>query len=372
MIPSVFSIIISMVVLGNDTVVLRDGLGELKGNVLASDDSSLRLQSDDESLMQIPWDQVRRIEFGSESLLQEQLAARLERAEKIWRARSRLQRGDYTLAEPLFAALFMASPDRTSETDLIIAEGLLRCRLERGSMEESILPSLEVARLARLGVRTDRYEDLLPVSDLDQPLCHYLPPVWVNKSKLTRLARELREWDAGGDQQLAEVAKQYVFLVEHPSGFLEIDPRVGFESSIPLEKGDGSELLRLAILSRDSSPDERRRSRILLRSKLNRGPVWQDAWLHFMLGISLLHEEGDGLRRQGLVELAWLPAKYANEQPYLSGVAMAMMADELARQGNLDSARLLLGELRAQFSHHPVFNSDDFLSGDWIKGDSDR
>ncbi len=357
-----------------DVVVLRDGLDNRTGTVLASDDGSLRLQDANGQLVQITWDRVRDIELGSGSPLQDQLRNRLDRATRIWRARSRLQRGDHALAEPLFAELFKADPKRVSETDLIIAEGLLRCRLERGAMEDALVPALEVGRLVRQGVATDRYADLVPVHDSDHSVCHFLPPVWVDESKVPRLVRQLESWDSGGDRTLSNVAAQYRYLLENPRGVIAM-PSNEVEGSADAADGESpgdSELLRWSILSRNESPDVRRRTRATMQSRLDRQPGWRKAWLHFLLGVSLLQEDGDGLRRQGLVQLAWLPARYWNEQPYLSGIAMAIMADELALQGDVDSARRLSAELRERFPDHPVFNSANYMTGEWTEGDTIR
>lgn len=353
----------------SDTVVLRDGLGEQTGRLLASDDGALRLQVDEDELVQIPWDQIREIRMGDGSPLQDQLRSRLERARKIWRARSRLQRGDHALAEPLFAELFKADPGRVTETDLIIAEGLLRCRLERGAMEDALVPALEVSRLLRLGVRTNRYSDLVPVADAEQPLCHYLPPIWVDDSKISRLIRDLNEWRSGGDAGLSKVADQYGFLLRNPAGLIAVDQPLDSTSATG-EEEIGSELLLWSMQSREDRPDVRRRTRQAMKTRLGRCPDWERAWLHFLLGMSLLQEDGDGLRRQGLVQLAWLPARYANEQPYLSGIAMAIMARELAREGDVDSARLVIGELREQLPNHPVFSSPSYRLDDWMEGDT--
>ena len=51
---------------------------------------------------------------------------------------------------------------------------------------------------------------------------------------------------------------------------------------------------------------------------------------------------------------------------------MAIMADELARQGDVDSARLLSAELKERFPDHPVFSSGNYMTGEWIEGDMIR
>ncbi|MEE2908016.1 MAG: hypothetical protein VX527_09320 [Planctomycetota bacterium] len=87
---------------------------------------------------------------------------------------------------------------------------------------------------------------------------------------------------------------------------------------------------------------------------MNRSDDWKQPWLRYFMGMSLLQEPGEGLRRQGLVELAWLPAQHGSEHPYLAGAAMAIMARELAKQGEQDAAARLEKELRTRFANHPA------------------
>lgn len=93
----------------------------------------------------------------------------------VWRAVSRLERGDLPAAEALFESLFQtmqsrpptpprsavlgASPDVASSlesigsgpTSAVICEGVLRCRLARGAHAGSIIAYLEWVRAARRG-----------------------------------------------------------------------------------------------------------------------------------------------------------------------------------------------------------------------------
>ena len=345
-----------------DVVVLRDGQGELTGTIQASDDSALRIETLDGKRRQVAWDVIRAVRFDSAVATPGSMTERMKRAEDIWRARSRLQRGDAALAEPIFERLFVASPERRGETDLIIAEGLLRSRLNRGAILEAYLPALETARLRRLGIKSDRYDDLVPVYDEATSLCVFLAPPWTDQVSTTRLIQQLEQWKSGGDERLANIAEGYRILAEHAGG--TIPDSVETPSSETETGGGDSSLpnvLRLAIESRRASSTARRSAQGDLRHQLSRRDDWQEPLFRYMLGTSLLLEPGEGLRRQGLVELAWLPARHGRSHPYLAGVALAIMARELAAQGDLKAAMRLEAELKRTYPNHPVNRTSDPL-----------
>ena len=90
----------------------------------------------------IPWDQVRSIDGLEDPTLKASWPQWQAVAEDLWRARTRLQRGDRTLSAPLFEKHFerLAAAPEGSELGLIVSEGLLRSRLPSGEIE-SLLPA---------------------------------------------------------------------------------------------------------------------------------------------------------------------------------------------------------------------------------------
>ena len=84
----------------------------------------------------VGWDRVREVTGP----LAGEAAKFAATADKAWRARVRLERGDWVAAEPLFEELFTTYRDRTGPTALMAAGGLLRCRLARGGQTAAVEP----------------------------------------------------------------------------------------------------------------------------------------------------------------------------------------------------------------------------------------
>ena len=337
-----------------DIVVLQDGVGSHVGTIMASDESSLRLETQSGERMTLPWDIIKSVTFDDATLEPSSMKDRLERADRIWRARKRLQRGDAALAEPEFERLFDPSPARRGETDLIIAEGLLRCRLNRGALAEAIVPALETARLRSLKLETNRFDELAPIHDAESELCLYLPPAWPEDQSVARQIKQVAQWESGGNDDLSAMADRYLRLLElHEQNLTGEMPQGDLlDSSHP-----GVGLLDLAIESRSDDPATRRSARNKLDQRLASRESWEDPWLRYMLGVSMLHESGDGMRRQGLVQLAWIPASHAQKHPYLAGLSLALMASELSRRGEHDAASRLEAELKNYYPNHPAISS---------------
>ena len=335
-----------------DIVVLQDGVGSHSGTIMASDESSLRLETQTGQRMTLPWDIIRSVKFEDPSLEPSSMKSRLDRADRIWRARKRLQRGDAALAEPEFERLFDPSPARRGETDLIIAEGLLRCRLNRGALADAVVPALEVARLRALKIQTNRFDQLVPIHDEQTALCIYLPPAFPSGQSVARQIRQLSEWDAGGNEELSAMAARYLRLLK-----LHEQKLAGGTFStdeLPESTHPGVRLLDLAIESRSDDPATRRAARSSLKQKLAAREDWRRPWLRYLMGVSMLMEPGDGMRRQGLVELAWIPAQHARKHPYLAGLSLAEMALDLSARGEHGAASRLESELKNYYPNHPA------------------
>ncbi|MHC4421626.1 MAG: PH domain-containing protein, partial [Planctomycetota bacterium] len=150
-----------------DVVERRGAAPVIEGEVTVIDDAGVTVRSPLGAVHFVAWDRVRRVETERE---RPELQKHWETAVDLWRARSRVERNDTTLAEPLLERLFERYRGRTHETALVVAEGLLRCRIARADHVLAIVPALEVARLRRAGVKTEAYANLAPVFDSDYGL----------------------------------------------------------------------------------------------------------------------------------------------------------------------------------------------------------
>ncbi|MAB82529.1 MAG: hypothetical protein CMJ24_03715 [Phycisphaerae bacterium] len=359
MTPSVLLLLLSM--LSSDVVVLRGGDPSVRGSVSRVDDDGVRIGVEGEPAVVIPWDRISGVNLSEERI--PRLEEHLSRGVDLWRARTRLERGDFALAEPIFEVQFPGTLGRTSETALVVAEGLLRCRLHRGELAAALLPALEVARLRRKGIETRSYADLLPPAvrsdspeliqmlDVESGLVPYIPPAWLSGPDLAARLSAIESWDSGGDDTLSLLAELYAMSIRQSMGE-SIDPVELAEPRIA--DSFGGLLLAAMINSLHDDVDVRKSARSVLETSLSGSPPWVEGWIRFQLGRSLLMEPAMGQQRRGLLSLAHLPARWGRSQPYLSGVAMAMMADQFRAHGRPEDAKRLRSDLRRMHPAHPV------------------
>jgi hypothetical protein len=100
-------------------------------------------QGDGQSV--ISWDRVRAVQSASHAVI---AAGFAERAEQLWRARTRVERGDFASAEPLLDALASGGAEGfTGPSAALVHESLLRCRLHRGSVTGAVWAWLDWRRI---------------------------------------------------------------------------------------------------------------------------------------------------------------------------------------------------------------------------------
>ena len=203
-----------LTVLNAEVVHLRDGAAPVDAVRVAFVPGGLEAVTFAGETRRFALDQVARIDDMTDPILIDQWRLRQDLARDVWRARSRVQRGDPELALALFQRHFTprTSDERTHEFALIIAEGLLRCLLESGETEAILPAALETTRLRRAGVTTDRYDSLPPVIDERFWLLPKLPPIATSASSLDRLPDELRHWQIDSDPVVSRLAELYASM----------------------------------------------------------------------------------------------------------------------------------------------------------------
>lgn len=334
-----------------DLVERRGSVPPVAGEITRVDDAGVTVRSELGAFHFVPWDRVRRVQAKDEDPL---LAGRMETAMRLWRARSRVERHDTTLAEPILERLFEHYRGQTHETALVVAEGLLRCRLARGDHVRAVIPALETARLRRADVTTDSYANLSVVIDEPTSLCPLLAPAWLPSPLLDKLQHDLGDYDAQGDEIVAAVALLYREAVQHTLG--ESGPQA---PSPAWPDHAGVKLLSRVVACSAFDAKERQSARIALARRAVDRPAWAQAWSRLHIGLSLVGETGIGRQQQGIVSLLHVPARFADSQPYLTGLALAYAAKALEATGDSEGAASLRVELRRSLPNHPVHAVDD-------------
>jgi hypothetical protein len=331
--------------LAADVLHLRDGEASARGQVVKISEHGVQFRTTTGQTIARSWDRVRAIDMDSPPST---LDRYLELAEDIWRARSRLQRGDAALAEPLYDRLFPHYQGQTHETALIVAEGLLRCRMARHDTALALVPALEVTRLMRAGISTDRYDTLPRIMDPASQLCIHIPPVWMATANTTAILIAMEQFDTHDDDVVAAMLALYMLSLNESLTYVE-----DLQLDRDTWRHPGVRLLRDLIGCHSSRQSQREAARDRLLRDLPSMDDWAQAWTHYVLGVSLL-DDSDSLERLGAVHLSHVPARFAQHQPYLAGMAVVQLIEQAERGGNMDAAASLQRDLDRRFSFHPV------------------
>ncbi|XVJ59929.1 MAG: hypothetical protein HEQ23_11220 [Tepidisphaera sp.] len=309
----------------------------------------------------IGWDRVREVTGP----LATEASKFTSTAEKAWRARARLERGDWVAAEPLFEELFSEYRTRTGPTALTVAGGLVRCRLMRGAQTAAVEPWIAWLRAqptAGAGVDSPPESVGQQVSKMIDPgtgLIPGLPPMWVTTAAVQALARsEVPAADQASKPSTQEVRAAslfalYVLAAKADTGGTGGLPERGGATADP-----GVRLVYDIVKSRLGDESQRRDARRSLQERITGGsPGWVEVWCRVAVGRSLLMEKTEEDRRLGLVSLAYVASRSAPEDAYLTGLALAEMALALSADGNEAAASLFANEAADRFPDHPALES---------------
>lgn len=320
-------------------VVLRGGR-EIVAPVASVSEAGVALAPPGAPPMTLSWGVVRSV--GGEHAAEADALRGL--SDDVWRARSRLARGDVALAEPLFESLAARSIPGVTGAD--VALGLLRCRLARAPDQRAVPAWLDALARRRALEREQPPPDpktpsLVPAlswapMDGATGLLHDLPPIplRVGGAPLAPAAR------AAGDAVLDALASLYSCAFAPP------------DADAPLPKIDpetladpGVALVHAVVLAQRGDAEQRARARSALLANIDADAgSWPEAWKRAALGLSFLRENSDALRRPGLLQLLHLPARFQDSQPALCALALREAAAELERQGEPDAAAALRAE----------------------------
>ncbi len=310
-----------------DEVRLRGGVVR-QGTVLGVDDAGVSLRIVTEDVEVISWDRVRQV-TGPFALDADDYAGI---ADTAWRARYRLERGDPRMAQPLFETLYERYRGQTSETALVVSEGVLRCRLQAGAAPSAVLePYLQTIRMRRAGVGQRAYLDLQPIIDPRTDLLFAVPPLLVFESDALRLNRTELALEA--DPVVLQIADLYDCAIARATTQPDCaTPDLRVEHA-------GARLLHLLLTAQGGNDAARSSARSELRETLgDTVEPWLAAWCRGGLGVSLCLQSDADSRLQGVLELLHVPLLYAAPLPDLARASARAAANELAALGDLDQA----------------------------------
>lgn len=314
-----------------EVIHLRDGAASVDAVRVAFVPGGVEVVTSSGENLRFALDQVARVDDLTDPILIDQWAQREELARDVWRARSRLQRGDPELARSLFQRHFSprTGDDGDHEFALIIAEGLLRCLLDSGETEAILPAALETIRLRRAGLSTDRYRDLPLIIDERSWMIPHLPPIATNDLSMDRLSEELRHWRIDSDPLVSRLAELYASMARRsvrPSGSSEV----------------GVILMEAILGSRSLDAGLRRDALKTLEelSSLEDAPAFIEAWRAWFGATSEL-ASGDVDTDRILLSLLELPAVHQGSYPVLARRAIELSARVLSGEGRHEESATL-------------------------------
>lgn len=287
----------------------------------------------------------------------------------LWRARTRLERGDVFLAQPLYEQLYKSQREQSGPLFPAIAEGLAICEIARGQAPAAVAPWLDALRLRIEGAAPASSANLPPLMDEQTGLAPLLAPVWLAGPELAPLVDDnfVNRYLAPASNQPAAIARLgrlYRWAALFELG-LPLDESEVAEAAASGEKSPADEslapsiaLVRMIVQSRIGSESERSAARAQMELALSAEiessvGSWREAWLRVGLGRSLLREADEPSRNEGMLQLMHLPARFAETQPRLAALALAEVARELARRGEQPTSESI-----AALLHGPLADPD--------------
>lgn len=281
----------------------------------------------------IPWDRVAGVDAPATGSQPTGLEDRLHIGSLLWRGRTRLLRGDARLAAPAFQKAWTELATERSTAAALAAEGLVRALIARGVPHEAIVPAFALASLNGAGLRTDRFQELPPLFDHATGLVADLPPVLSGVERVEAV-KALDQWiaTAHGDAQVRGQLFRAILLRESIDG-------AGLGST---SDDGGIKFLRLLAETVAADADVRHRARRRLHASREDAPLWQQAWIAFFIGRSLVElEEDPALRRLGMLELLHVPPLGAAAPSSLSLRSLRLAAQTAVDLGHEREAAIL-------------------------------
>ncbi len=337
-----------------DRLFERGTSSPIEGRALEVDDAGVRFRvsrGNENTDVLVTWDRVRYLETDRESFA-EAFGRMQGFSERLWRARSRVERQDYAAAEPILDPMFAEMMNRTDPTALIVAEGLLRCRLARGARAAAVIPWLEMHRLLDSGLKRTAYLDMHPIVDPQSGVCLQLPPIWTRTVGVEQLLADLGHY-VPDSPTTERIASLYGRAAQLALGLRVQDSALFYHADDSWQRDPATLIITAMVAAIEKIrpfPIDIDRT----FSRLYREEGLLSPWAWYVRGLVRVAVPDLNTQREGLVDLLTLPAKYREEHSYLAGFAIDAAARTLESLGRSEPAASLRNELRLDYPTHPL------------------
>lgn len=311
-----------------DIVHLRDSSAITCSVVSWSKDGLRITKGAEEKQIILPWHTVRLIESEEVGA---SFDAYLARGELLWRAKSRLLRGDIKLASPLFEEACIQLKHAEGADAFLAAEGLLRCQVAFGNVDQSLLPWLLTVKHYENN-ESSPFPTLAPILDKETLLCPYLPPVWT-----TQFIKNTLSTFRGNQPKLNEITA------------------VLLKGSTAKEQSfQGAQFLQTIYILMDPEHSKYRETlKEFDESKVL--ATWKVAWTTYATAVGLLKQEEE--QDAAMLKFAQVASAYGTKNPWIAGAAMAKLADQLDEQGLTKASANVRAEMKRVFPNHPLLEN---------------
>jgi hypothetical protein len=331
------------------TIELRDGLGRRDVELISEDADGMKVRwgTGDAIVEQaLRWDQIRGVEGGG---AQPQRASWLSSGEQLWRARSRLARGDLVAARTAFSAASaqLAEPSNAQARlqRLMALEGLARTSTAVPNDAARVAQALEAAALRSQFGALDAWLTGGDAFDVRSGLMLTVPPAWRDAQGAAAACASL---DAAVERAREAQDSIAVALLESAARIASAEagkPRSpAAPSKSPVPRGPlrkGAQLIDLwaDALSSDEAARKRARQGLAQFERSEEGSLRLLAI--YAQGRSLAMESDPEEVRRGVGKMLLIPAAHADAIPSLTDSALEQSAEALARIRDDASAAIL-------------------------------
>jgi hypothetical protein len=247
-------------------------------------------------------------------------------ADRAWRAHTRVQRGDFIGALPLYVALRNELLWQTGPQSLDVCEGLTRCLISNSDRVAAIEPML--ATFIACSSDGQHSAELPGVFDTSLLIRRDLPPVFASSD----LGSSLESVHSSGD---ARIRMLHAYFELASCSVNDQDAVLNRLEELKRRNRtrDAGLVLVEQMCFAQAHPDESKRrgarESLVRRTQTQRG-TWIEVWARLALGAGQIRDRDPYIRDRGVIELVHIIVRLGEVDPGLTMLA-AQIAQEYLR-----------------------------------------